>query len=149
MNIHILWHYMVQLRRFYVRGVSKISHRINFLSFPLPFLPAATLVMSSSSDNECTFWSAVEILISFDRIVTCDNVTMGDKCDLMWPNVTISDKCDHMWQVGTPMRSVTACDRCAHMWQVWPQFGHVDIMDIWTSRIFGYHKVIRSMISNF
>ena len=35
------------------------------------------------SDNECTFWSAVEILISFDRIVTCDNVTMGDKCDLM------------------------------------------------------------------
>jgi len=117
-------------------------------------------LVSSSWDNELTFLSAVETLVScekFDHLrhvwhyVTC--VTTFDKCDQMWQlwphvtNVTTCDKCDYMWQVWPHVTSVTTFDKCDHMWQVWPPVTSVTTcdkcdnmdMDIWTSWTFGHH----------
>ena len=131
----------------------------------------------ASTDNECTFWSAVQtVWTNVRRMITCDkcdhmwqvwpdvtSVTRCDKCDHMWqawPHMTIvekgdhislvwpyvtSGKCDHLGQVWPNVTSVPKCDTCAHMWHVWPQFGHMVIVDKWTSWIFGYHGYLDIM----
>ena len=40
-----------------------------------------------------------------------------------------------MWQVWPHVTNMTKCDKCDHMW---PYYGHLDIMDIWTSWTFGH-----------
>ena len=91
-----------------------------------------------------------------NNVTTCDNVTMGHKCDHV-TSVTTCDKCDHMWQVWPHVTmwpwviSVTTFDNYDHIWKVWPHVtsvvtvwtyghhGHMDIIDIWISWIFGHH----------
>ena len=66
----------------------------------------------------------------------------------VWPYVTTCGKCDkwdHMWQMWPHIKSVTTYEKCDHIWQVWSQFGHLDIMDIWTSLIFEYHGYLDIM----
>ena len=67
----------------------------------------------SSSDNECTFWSAVEILISFDVHGHLDIWTFGHHGDLDIMEIWTS------WTFG--------------------HIGHLNILDIWTSRAFEHH----------
>ena len=72
----------------------------------------------------------------------------------VWPYVTTSDKCDHMWQVWPHVTSVTTCDMCDHMRHVWPLWtyghhGHLSIMGMWISWIFGSPPVLRKSRLNF